>query len=219
MFAIIGQGLVGLLLAESILKTLPSIKIVLIDKASVKTENGDKYSSRSVALSRKNVDFITDVVGPAQSKFFLSFSQTVSEMRVWSSDSSEKSHVSFKCEVSKKKDDHLAHVFNLSLLESFFKERLLKKKRRNLQVLNNVRINSINTTEQGITINFNENSRLKCDMIFGCDGMHSYVRKLRGFKYTGEKYNQVALCCLVEVEGKNNSGIAYQKFIIGHGPQ
>ncbi|MBC6442665.1 MAG: FAD-dependent monooxygenase [Rhodobacteraceae bacterium] len=67
------------------------------------------------------------------------------------------------------------------------------------------------TTPGGITCTLKDGTRLRGQLLVGCDGRHSGVAVRAGIKRIGWNYDQASLVCAVDHERPHN-GVAYQLF-------
>nr|AEE62523.1 unknown [Dendroctonus ponderosae] len=207
---IAGGGMVGTTLACTLGKNqiLSSKKLLLLEGSKIKQQSiSDKYSNRVVSINLGTHKLLNDIGAwsfIAKNRF-----ATVRRMQVW--DALSDSSITFG---SSEHTDTVSYIVENDLLLAAVSEEA--KKCNNLSIMDGAKVKNYQlpiAQDDVVGITLENGECFTCDLLLGCDGVNSSVRKAMEADYLSWSYNQMGVVATVRFCEKFNNEIAWQRFL------
>nr|CAH7763763.1 unnamed protein product [Callosobruchus chinensis] len=205
-----GGGMVGASLACTLGKNtkLSNKKILLLEAGKEKQYNfSDKYSNRVVSLNPATYKLLNDI--NAWQHIKNTRYATVKRLQVW--DAVSDACITFGDDNAVEDISYI--VENDLLLDAVSKE---LKPISNLEVFYNTKAKNYSLPEYNddiVKITLEDGSTYTCNLLLGCDGFNSQVRKAMQTQYVTWNYDQMGLVATLELSEEIENVIAWQRFL------
>ncbi len=200
--AIVGSGLTGN--STSLALEKAGYKIALIDPMTFAGAKSFSQDTRTTAISKKAKEFF-QVIGVW--KHISVYACPIKNIIVKESDNND--NVSFSQKKNKKPIVPMGYMIENKCLSTQLINLVSKKKniiKFDAKILNFFR------SENHVTVNLNNNKKIKCLLLIGADGRNSSVRKLAEIKHVKKNYHQKAFIFNVRHDKKHNY-LAVENFL------
>ena len=209
--------MVGSSMANLLAKTMPNLRVALIDSkekppTQIASEKKRVPSPRSYALSPRSLEILGE---PVVSRLPLGYYDS---MQVWQ-DSSPAALTFTSRDLSP--DPTQAKYLGGCCEDQSLIAALWEDIRDSTEILLDTSLDSINIGDSNnlATLKTDEGLRLKTAVLVGADGGNSFVRKTAGILRTGGMYEENALTFTVSLENSSSmNGRAFQRFLSDGGP-
>lgn len=200
---VVGGGMVGLTLANLLLKQGKSIAI--IDRSEIGTFKEDQeYQSRVTAVSPGS-QAIFEYVGAWAAMQAKRVSPFI-DMHVW--DDEGNSNIHFNANDMQR--SNLGHIVENFVIQTSLYEVL--RQLSNVEWFLPEHISEVNVFEEHAEVELASDTVISAKLVVGADGARSTVRNLAEIAYTEKSYQQMGLVALVETE-HSHENTAWQRFL------
>ncbi|CAH0551225.1 unnamed protein product [Brassicogethes aeneus] len=207
---IAGGGMVGTTLACTLGQNinLSNSRILLLEGADEKPILlPDKYSNRVVSLNPGTAKLLSDIGAwkhVAESRY-----APVKKLQVW--DGISDTMITFNNE---KEDEIVSYIVENDVLLRAVNKTV--KDVKNVNVVYNSKIKCYDLPEyetNNVTVTLDNGNKYTCDLLLGCDGANSQVRRAMQVHYLTWNYNQMGVVATLKLEEGTENCIAWQRFI------
>lgn len=167
----------------------------------------DKYSNRVVSINPGNQKLFKDI--GAWSFIEKCRYGTAKKIKVW--DALSDASISFG---NSEPVDNVFYVIENDLIMAAVTEEV--KKCANVNVLYNAKVECYDLPEyheKQVKIKLANGDTYSCDLLLGCDGVNSSVRKAMQVDYLSWNYDQMGIVATLKFCEEFNNDIAYQRFL------
>lgn len=191
-------------------KKLSSKKILLLEASSdVQFNMPEHYNNRVVALNPNTFDLLNNIGAWQHIKNFRY--GNVKKLQVW--DGISDTMITFN---NDDLQDNIAYIVENDLLLHAVKSETAKAD--NVKIEYNVKINSYNLPRrEEIPVEIQtegENTKTyTCDLLLGCDGANSKIRKTMGVNYLQWNYDQLGVVATLNLSDVDDNIVAWQRFL------
>ncbi|XP_019880267.2 ubiquinone biosynthesis monooxygenase COQ6, mitochondrial [Aethina tumida] len=207
---IAGGGMVGTTLACTLGQNayLSNKNILLLEAADEKPiKVSSKYSNRVSSLNPGTINLLCEI--GAWKHITETRCAPVKQLQVW--DGVSDAMITFNHENS---EDYVSYIVENDVLLSATNR--VMKDIKNVQVLYKAKIKQYNLPDHEhdkVSLCMENGDEITCDLLLGCDGANSQVRKTMQVHYLSWNYDQMGVVATLQFAEKSTNDTAWQRFI------